>query len=263
MHSTMGKLNLASLFIFCGSFGFFSSYMCMWLHYSLCAFLPPPCRVQNPRVTIPSDVLGLQIKPLPIQPKLSCPYLEWQVLRVFTIQSYQVYPIRSRSKQGTPLFTALLRFYSASSPVVQHLSTLFWSSPFSTAAWSLQISLCPPRKRHVFRPHVAPLLFSPASGRRSRAGRKRWCCMHTLSRSLGRRIWPHLPATSSQSYCLKSDVILSSDLPEEDKTAEGRVRLHRVLQSENHFSEKQCDKPELYFAIIYFLSITEGVLFLV
>lgn len=80
MHSTMGKLNLASLFIFCGSFGFFSPYMCMWPHYSLCAFLPPPCRVQNPRVTIPSDVLGLQIKPLPIQPKLSCPYLEWQVL---------------------------------------------------------------------------------------------------------------------------------------------------------------------------------------
>lgn len=87
--------------------------------------------------------------------------------------------------------------------------------------------------------------------------------MQTLLRSLGQRIWPHLPATSSQSYCLKSDIILSSDLSEEDKTAEGRVRLHRVLQSENHLSEKQCDKPELYFAIIYFLSITEGILLLV
>lgn len=84
-----------------------------------------------------------------------------------------------------------------------------------------------------------------------------------MSHSLSHRTWPHLPATSSQSYCLKSDVILSSALSEEDKTAEGRIRLHGALQSENHFSEKQCDNPETYFSIIYFLSNTEGILFLV
>lgn len=88
--------------------------------------------------------------------------------------------------------------------------------------------------------------------------------MQRLSCSLSHRLWLHLPATSSQPYCLKLDVTLFSDLSEEDKTAEGRVRLrgalHRVRKS---LLDKQNDKPELYFAIRYFLSITKGILFLI
>lgn len=132
MHSTRGKLNLAFKKIFYGLF-FFPPYMCIWPHSSLCAFLPPPCRVQTPDW----HSFWCPLTPNQVSPhttKVVVP-IAWMTdfNKVFTIQcpDKSIPPGISLDWEFLLLYSsALLRFYSATIPVFQHLPALFWSSPF-------------------------------------------------------------------------------------------------------------------------------------
>lgn len=107
--------------------------MCIWPHSSLCAFLPPPCRVQTPDW----HSFWCPLTPNQVSPhttKVVVP-IAWMTdfNRVFTIQcpDKSIPPGISLDWEFLLLYSsALLRFYSATSPVIQHLPALFWSSPF-------------------------------------------------------------------------------------------------------------------------------------
>lgn len=168
-----------------------------------------------------------------MQPKLSFPYPEPQLL--LEAPPHRALAVLSHPATDVHREILLLAVSSGSllPPLNQHFVALPWSSPPFSPALGRSGSACALQGRGMML-HPFPLAWLPAR-RKSRAERKRWCCMQRLSRSLSHRLWRHLPATSSQLYCLKLDVILFSDLSEEDKAAEGRVRLcgalHRVRKS--------------------------------